>query len=430
MKKKYIYIAIGLLVILVAAAITKSKLAPQGIKVSVEEVKTGKVIELVSANGKVQPEVEVTMSPDVPGEIIELPVKEGQKVAKGDLLAVINPDILQSTRERMAAALNQANANLANSRARLAQAEARLINAKANYNRNKKLVEDKAISQADFDAVTAEYEVAKADVEAAKETVKGAEFNVKSARAALKEADDNLKRTRIYAPMDGTVSKLSVELGERVVGTSQMAGTEIMRIADLTNMEVNVDVNESDIIRISLGDTAEIEVDAYLDRTFYGVVTEIANSAKSDMTVNTDQVTSFSVKIRILRSSYQDLIDHSHPHLSPFRPGMSAAVDIKTDRKKGITIVPIQAVTLRPDTAKPEKEEELVEVVFVQEGEKAIMKKVTTGIQDSKNIEIKKGVSVGEQVIVSPYSAVSKFLENEKAIEVVEEDMLFESKEE
>ncbi len=427
MKKKWMFIGGGVLIILLVAAIIKGKVSEKGTKVAVEKAVFGKVVESVSANGKVQPEVEVIITPDVPGEIIELPVVEGQKIKKGDLLAKIDPDILKSTRDRMEAALNSSNANLANAKARLAQAKARLINSEANFRRNKQLFDEKAISQADFDAVKAEYEVAKAEVEASEESVRGAEYNVKSSKAALSEADENLQRTSIYSPMDGVVSKLSVEQGERVVGTSQMSGTEIMRVADLQNMEVNVDVNESDIIRVALGDTAEIEVDAYLERRFNGVVTEIANSAQSDNAMSADQVTSFEVKIRILRSSYEDLIDDANPHLSPFRPGMSASVDIKTERKSNALLVPLQAVTLREDTTSENKEdEELIEVCFVHQEGKAIKVPVKTGIQDSKNIEVLSGLKEGDEVIFAPYSAVSKKLENEDEIIVVEEDKLFE----
>jgi len=426
MKKKHIIIIVIVVAALVAAAIIKSQVSEKGTKVAVKPAEFGKVVETVSANGKVQPEVEVIISPDVPGEIIELPVIEGQKVKSGDLLARIDPEILESARDRMEASANSSSANLANSKARLAQAKARLINSETNYKRNESLIKDKAISQADFDAIKAEFEVAKAEVEAAIESVKGAEFNVKSARAGLREADENLMRTQIYSPMDGVVSKLNVEKGERVVGTSQMSGTEIMRIADLQNMEVNVEVNESDIIRVSMGDTANIEVDAYLDRKFTGIVTEIANSAQS-AGMSSDQVTSFQVKIRILRTSYLDLIDEDRPHLSPFRPGMSAAVDIKTQKNSNALLVPIQAVTLREDTTAGDKEdEELIEVVFVHRDGKAIVIPIKSGIQDSKNIEITSGLVAGDEIIFAPYSAISKKLENEDEVIVVEEDLLFE----
>lgn len=428
MSKKKIFIAVAVVVVLIVAAIIKSKVSEKGTKVSVKPAQYGNVIETVSANGKVQPEVEVIITPDVPGEIIELPVKEGMQIAQGDLLAQINPEILKSTKDRMEASVNSSKATLANAKARLAQAKARLINTEVNYKRNQQLFKDKVISEADFDAIKAEFEVAKAEVEASGESVKGAEFNVKSAAAALNEATENLLRTKIYSPMNGVVSKLVVEKGERVVGTSQMSGTEIMRIANLQNMEVNVEVNESDIIRVTLGDTATIEVDAYLDRKFNGIVTEIANSAQSSA-LSADQVTSFEVKIRILRTSYQDLIDPEKDYLSPFRPGMSAAVEIKTQRNNNALLVPIQAVTLRSDTTKQNKEtDELIEVVFVHQEGKAIMKKVTTGIQDSKNIEIIDGVNKDDEVIFAPYSAISKTLQANDAIMVVEEEQIFDKK--
>ena len=429
-KKIIIALVVVLVVIVAIAAATGGKGGNQ-VSVTTEDVELRSITEIVSANGKVQPEVEVKMSSDVPGEIVELTVIEGQKVEKGTLLAKINPDIYESVLNRAHAALNSAEANAANSRARVAQSKAQLLNAKAVYNRQKELFEKKVISQADYDQANANFEVAKADVMAAEETMKASEFNAKSARASLKEAQDNLKRTSIYAPMDGTVSKLDVEMGERVVGTSQMAGTEMMRVADLTRMEVNVEVNESDIVKVKLGDVANVEVDAYVGRKFKGKVTEIANSSANSGLKGGDQVTVFNVKVRILEKSYKDLIDPENPHLSPFRPGMSATVEIMTNEVKNIVAVPIQAVTIRADSTVDKgskwkkiadvskvEDEHLDEVVFVYEDGKAIKRKVKTGIQDTKYMQILEGVNEGDVVISGPYSTVSKEIKDGDKVEV------------
>jgi HlyD family secretion protein len=421
-------------------------------EVSIEKVAKRTIVETVAASGKVQPEAEVKISPDVPGEIIELTVKEGDKVKKGQLLVRIDPDIQQSNVERLEAALNTAKANVANAKSRQAQVESQFTNAKALYERNKKLFEQKVISEQEYDAATSSYEVAKNEVEAAKQNVNGADFSAKSAKAALQEAQKNLTRTTIFSPVNGTISKLSVEKGERVVGTSQMAGTEIMTIANLNEMEVNVDVNENDIVRVGVGDSADIEVDAYIGRKFRGVVTSIANSANVTGSL-VDQVTNFEVKIRILQESYKDLVNEKQPLLSPFRPGMSATVEIRTKIAKDILSVPIQAVTSRSasDTLDTEekkskfkkqefadatedmtdkktvvaKEEEVKECVFILENGKAKLVYVKTGIQDNNYIEIVSGLPENAQVITAPYSQVSKLLKEGDAVQVVEEKELY-----
>ncbi|MCG3167924.1 MAG: Macrolide export protein MacA [Bacteroidia bacterium] len=421
-------------------------------EVSIEKVTKRTIVETVAASGKVQPEAEVKITPDVPGEIIELTVKEGDKVTAGQLLVRIDPDIQQSNVERLEAAMNTAKANLANAKSRKAQVDAQFTNAKALYERNKKLFEQKVISEQEMDAATSSFEVAKNEVEAAKQNVSGADFNVKSANAALQEAKKNLTRTTIFSPVNGTISKLSVEKGERVVGTSQMAGTEIMTIANLNEMEVNVDVNENDIVRVGVGDSAEIEVDAYIGRKFRGVVTSIANSANVTGAL-VDQVTNFEVKIRILQESYKDLVNEKQPLLSPFRPGMSATVEIRTKTAKDVLTVPIQAVTSRSasDTLDPEekekfkkdefadadesmqqektivveKEEEVKECVFVLENGKAKLVYVKTGIQDNNYIEIVSGLEENTQVITAPYSQVSKLLKAGDEVQVVDEKELY-----
>ncbi|MEZ5174529.1 MAG: efflux RND transporter periplasmic adaptor subunit [Bacteroidia bacterium] len=438
--KKSTKIILAVVVVFIAAGIFAKKAGWIGkssaMEVSAEKPVLRTIVETVSANGKIQPEVEVKISADVSGEIVELHVKEGQKVEAGDHLLTINPDLIKAAADRVAAALNQARANMATSKAREAQVNASFVNTELSFNRTKSLYEKKAVSDAEFDAAKAQFEAAKADLEAARQTVLAAEYSVRSAEASLKEANDNLARTRIYAPTDGTVSKLNVELGERVVGTAQMSGTELLRIANLNEMEVSVDVNENDIVRIHFNDTAMIEVDAYGDRSFSGIVTEIANSANSSaLGSSADQVTSFAVKIRILRSSYEDLIDETQPHLSPFRPGMSATVDIRTKVKKNVLSVPIMSVTTRTateisgnDKASKEKvkeddeatdEEEIREVVFVIRDGKAELKEVTTGIQDNAYIEVTSGLSSDSAMVISaPYSALSKLLKNGSEVQI------------
>lgn len=402
-----------------------------GVEVAVEKADLRNITEMVSANGKIQPEVEVKISADVSGEIVELHVKEGQKVQKGQHLLTINPDLIQSAADRVAAALNQTKANLANAKARENQAKANFVNAEQSFNRNKKLRDQQAISAAEYDAAVAQFESAKGELEAAKQSVFASEFAVNSAQASLKEANDNLNRTRVYAPTDGTISKLNVELGERVVGTAQMSGTELLRIANLSEMEVSVDVNENDIVRIQLNDTANVEVDAYGDRVFKGIVTEIANSSKTagDVMNTGDQVTNFSVKIRILRSSYEDLLDTAQAHLSPFRPGMSATVDVLTETQKNVIAVPIMAVTTRAKDDSAQKNnagiEELDEVVFVHQNGKLKKVNVKTGIQDMNHIRILEGIKVGDEVVSAPYTAISKILRDSMDVIVVDAATLY-----
>ena len=361
----------------------------EGILVSTDFASHLDIVETVSASGKIQPEVEVKISPDVSGEIVELPIKEGDQVLKGDLLVRIKPDTYLSMKQRSEAALNSAKASLSMSKARLVESE-------ANYNRNKILFEKGAISASEFEQIESSYEVAKLNVESSK-------YSVSSAQASLEESQENLDKTSIYAPVDGTISRLNVELGERVVGTMQMAGTEILRLANLDKMEVAVEVNENDITRVNLGDTTIIEVDAFLGEEFNGIVSEIANSADV-LGASADQVTNFEVKIRILDKA-------------AFRPGMTATVEIQTSDERQILSVPIQAVTTRKDTI---DKQEKIECVFVYESGKAILKQVETGIQDDKNIHITSGLKDSIQVISGPYSAVSKILKDGMRVSVEE----------
>lgn len=421
-------------------------------QVAVEKVAKRDITEIVSASGKIQPEVSVKISPDVSGEIVELNVKEGDRVTKGQLLAKILPDIYQSYVDRSVAALNSSKAASDNAKSRLIQARSQFDKAKLTYDRTKKLYDEKLISASEWEGVKSAFEVAKAEVDASEQSVSGADFNVNSAQASVKEAQDNLRKTSIFAPVDGTISKLNVEKGERVVGTSQMAGTEMMILANLNEMEVSVDVNENDIVRVNAGDTANIEVDAYLGKKFKGIVTEVANSANTIGT-SVDQVTNFTVKVRILRESYEKMLDAEHPNRSVFNPGMSATVDIMTKQSKGVLSVPIQAVTTRDTTVGAEKkaensetkmedeeavkvtegvdktaketESKEVECVFVVENDAVKMVPVEIGIQDNNYIEIKKGLTEKQQVVSAPYSAISKVLKNGDKVEVVKKEQLF-----
>ena len=408
MKKKTLFIIIGIALALILLLIVGKKAGWFGKTGNFKEVEITKIepiniIETVSATGKIQPEIEVKLSSEVSGEIIELPVVEGQAVEKGDLLVRVNPDIYQSN-------VNRAQAGLETSRANYAQAQASLKQAEANYNRNKSLFDKGVISKAEWDRVVSEYEVAQANKESAY-------YNMQSTSATVKEAQDNLGRTNIYAPMSGTISKLDAELGERVVGTQQMAGTEILRVANLTNMEVEVDVNENDIVKVQVGDSTIVEVDAYLGKEFKGIVTEISNSA--DAALTTDQVTNFKVKVRILEESYKDLLEGKADNYSPFRPGMTATVDIITNRKDNIIGVPISAIVIKNNTTATESTDQKYEAVFLKEGTKAQLRRVSTGIQDDSNIEITEGLTEGETVITGPYNTVTKSLKEGDDVEVI-----------
>lgn len=452
--KRFIWIIIGAVALIAIIVGMKNCSGDNGIEVSVELPKTRNITEIVSANGKVQPETEVKISSDVSGEIVELYVKEGDRVKKGTLLCRIKPDIYESALDRANATVNSTKAGMQNTLAQLEQSKANLANYEAVFNRNKKLFDQQVISQQDFDASKAQYESARAQVKALEESVKGAEFNISSVQASMKEASTNLAKTFIYAPVDATVSKLNKKLGERVVGTATMEGTEIMRLADLNEMEVNVDVNENDIIRVHLNDTSLIEVDAYNDRKFKGIVTEVANSANTTG-LNADQVTNYTVKIRVLRESYSDLITDKNPVV--FRPGMSASVEILTRKVKDALSIPIQAVTTRTDsTQKPvgaivenkkmEDDEEGVKVetskdkkdektedkdkkprpcVFILRDGKAKIVFVKTGIQDNEYIEITEGLTAKDEVISSPYGAISKQLYHNAEVRKVDKNKLF-----
>jgi HlyD family secretion protein len=454
--KKLLWYLSGAAVLLIIIAIIGKSAGWFGnvekIKVCAEKPQKRTIVETITANGKIQPETEVKISPEVSGEIVALYVKEGDEIKKGDILLKINPDIYLSNLDRMKATLNSAKSNFANSKARLLQVEAQFNQAELSYFRNKSLHDKGAISEAEFENAQSAYEIAKAEVEATKENINSMDYAVKSAEASLKEANENLTKTTIYAPINGTISKLNVESGERVVGTAQFSGTELLRIANLNMMEVKVEVNENDIVRVSLGDTAIVEVDAYLKKKFKGIVTEIANSANTTG-VSADQVTSFDVKILLLQESYNELIPKDNANYYPFRPGMSATVDIQTETIADALSIPIQSVTTRTDTAKftfgkKQKEEEMQtgpgeektekinksrndsiqEIVFVIKESKSVKRNVKTGIQDNNYIQIITGVSEDDEVIVAPYSAVSKKLKDGSPVEKVMKDKLFEEK--
>ena len=439
MKKKNSFlpwiIGLGLVVIVVLLVGKKNGWFGKDVtlKVATEKVEIRDITEIITANGKLKPQIEVKISPEVPGEIIELPVKEGNRVKKGDLLVVIKPDIYQSNLSRMEATLNT-------QKARLAQADAQLVEKELNYNRAKQLLEKKTIPKSEFETTEAAWKVAISEVQAAR-------YSVKSEESSVREAAANLTKTKIFSPIDGTVSKLNVEKGEKVVGTNQFAGTELMTVADLATMEVRVEVNENDIVKVQKNDTAMIEIDAYLKRKFKGIVTEIASSANVTGTT-VDQVTNFNVKILLLSKSYQDLIEKDSLKY-PFLPGMSATVEIQTNTRKGIISVPIQAVTTRGSdgTIKKAKEQvekegtenanakevapkepEQQEVVFVVKNKMAWKKLVKTGIQDNTRIEISGGIAVGDEVIVAPYGLISKTLKDSTAVEVVKIEDLYQTK--
>jgi HlyD family secretion protein len=450
MKKLYwiIGISIAFIIIIIISKVIKGE---QPTEVFTEKAINRNIIESVSANGKIQPETELKITSDVSGEIVEMMVKEGEQVKKGQLLCRIKPDIYESAFERVNATVNSSKANLKTTMAQLTQAEANLAQAQAAYSRNRKLFDQNVISQQEFDISKASYESAKANVEGIMESIKASNFNVKSMEASLKEANSNLDKTYIYAPVDGTVSKLNVEKGERVVGVQGLQGTEILRLANLNEMEASVEVNENDIIRIHKNDTALIEVDAYTGKKFKGIVSEVANSANTTG-ISIDQVTNFVVKIRILRDSYKELITDLNP--APFRPGMSASAEIQTMRAQNIITVPIQGVTTRnTDTTShkssvedeegmsivvidenekkqnaKEKEEEIKECVFINNNGIAKMVYVTTGIQDNDYIEIKSGIKIGDEIIAGPYGAISKLLSDGKKIKIVDKENLFSTK--
>ena len=452
---KWILIAlVGVIVLLVVFKMLSGN-KETGVKVSAEKVSRRTITETVNASGKVYPEVEVKISPDISGEVVELNVEEGDSVKKGQVLARIFADIYALQRDEAASRVNQSAATVENSKAALDALQADLDLAKQNYDRNKKLYDDKVISRSEFEGYESTYKSAQANYNAAKQNIKGLQAGVQTAQTGLSSANKNLGRTTLLAPMSGVISSLLVKKGERVAGNSFSIGTEMMRVADMSILEVRVDVGENDVVKVHLGDSADVEVDAYNNRKFKGVVTQIASSIKSgtgaSALASTD-VTQYEVRIRLDVSSYSDLIDPAKPKSFPFRPGMNASADIKTKRRDNVLAVPINSVTTRvigsdKTIADKKKEEEkkkktegnadeaiavnsneLEELVFVvQKDGKVKRVKVKTDIQDINFIEIKEGLAEGDEVVTGPFNAISKTLKDGTVVKVVPKDKLFEN---
>lgn len=450
--KWIIFSLIGLIILLVILKKAGVLGKEEGIKVSTEKVTRRTIIETVNASGKVYPEVEVKLSPDISGEIVELNVSEGDSVKKGQVLARIYADIYATQRDQASAVVNQQQAQVANVSAAIEAMRAQLEQAKRTYDMQKQLYDEKVISQSEFNTAEAAYKTAQANFNAAKQNIRGSQASVQSARAALSKANKDISRATLVSPMDGVVSLLNVKKGERVVGSSMMAGTEMMRIADLRKIEVRVDVGENDIPKIHLGDSATVEVDAYNNRKFKGIVTQIAssnNGAASLQAATGTDVTNYKVYIRLLPESYRDLMDPARPKSFPFRPGMSASADIQTKTHENRLSVPINAVTTRDvsdstnsKTSVTEKNkdeiassnnsgslDDLEEVVFVVQKDGTVKKtKVRTDIQDINYIEILSGLKEGDEVITGPYDVVSKTLKSGDKVKVVAKSELFDKK--
>jgi HlyD family secretion protein len=441
---KYILITLSVLVVLLIIGKATGVIGKSDkTQVATEKTTVRDINETVSASGKIKPHVEVKISPEVSGEVVELPIKEGDVVKKGQLLCKIRPDILKSGYDRAVASYNSQKASVGNSSQMLKQAEATYNNQASIYKRSKELFDNKVLTASEFDAAKASYDGARAALEAAKQNVIGSQYGLAQSSASVKEAQDNLVKTTIYSPVDGVVSKLSIQKGERVLGTAQFAGTEIMTISDLSQMDVNVDVNENDINRIVVGDSSKIEVDAFLGKKFNGVVTEIGSSANVVGT-NADQVTNFTVKVRIDPKSYNDLLKKTNDNPSPFRPGLTATVDISTNHTHSLS-VPIQSVTTRdekkPDNAATPKKGNSSsnstapvktastapskEYVFVYSTGKVKQVMVTTGIQDDMYIQVLSGLKAGDEVVSAPYPAISKTLKDGALVEKVDKSKLF-----
>jgi HlyD family secretion protein len=410
-------------------------------EINIDTVKIGDITEQVTASGKIQPETQIKVSSEISGEIVDLLVKEGDSVVAGQLLARIRPDNLQSAVEAATAGVNVGKANYSQAQAALGQRKAELARLEAEFQRSKRLFDQKVVSEIEYLSAKTNYEVAKQQIAVSEQSIESARYNMQSSQANLSQTMNNLSRSEIYAPASGVISKMSVEKGEKVVGTAQMAGTEMFIIANLNAMEVQVDVNENDIVKVKVGQKVIIEVDAYLtqNRKFEGVVTEIANTANA--TTSADAITEFKVKIRILNESYKDLVD-ANSKLSPFRPGMSASVSVLTNRKEKISIVPSASVTTRKNEDKDKKKDEtdvkavnnsaadkktkkaneVREVVFVFDEKEQIVteREVKTGISDYENIEIISGLKTGDKVVTGPFLLVSKQLKDKQKVKIAE----------
>ncbi|CAM4159310.1 HlyD family secretion protein [Pedobacter westerhofensis] len=444
MKLKHILITVGVLIaLLVVAKLTGLIGGEKMEKVTVEKAASRRIIETVTASGKVQPETEVKLSSEVSGEVVELLVKEGDIVKKGQLLFKVRPDVLRSGFDRASASYSSQKASVASAAQVLEQSKASFANEQGIYKRNVELFKKKVISVAEFDAAKAAFVTATTNLEGAKQSLIAAKFNLETSGANVQEASANLAKATIFAPVDGVISKLSVELGDRILGTAQFAGTEIMRISNLTSMEVNVDVNENDINRVNVGDSAVIEVDAFEDKKFKGVVTEIASSSKdvgtAAATASTDQVTNFVVKVRIAADSYSGVKGGAKDLPSPFRPGLSATVDIESSSVTSLS-VPIQSVFTKggkdegdaknPDANADKQKTKLndktiKQYVYTYAEGKVKQVEVVTGIQNDQYIQIKKGLKAGTEVISGPYSAIQNKLKDGMKVEKTTKDKLF-----
>ncbi|MGL6269680.1 MAG: efflux RND transporter periplasmic adaptor subunit [Chitinophagaceae bacterium] len=463
MNKKWIWILVGLAVVIITLlGLKKAGVLgkEEGTKVAVEKVTRKNITEVVTASGKVYPEIEVKISPDVSGEIVELTVMEGDSVKKGQLLARVYADILATQRDQATAGVNQQQAQVGNASAALESFKAKMEQSERQYQRQKQLYSEKVISRLEFEQAENAYLTAKADYNAATQSINSSQAGVESARASLQRANKDLSRTSVVSPMSGVVSLLNVKKGERVVGSNMMAGTEMMRVADMRVIEVRVDVGENDVPKVSYGDTAIVEVDAYNNRKFKGVVTQISSTNRGTggaVSTSSTDVTNYEVRIRLIPETYKDLMDPSRPKNFPFRPGMSASADIQTNTHANVLTVAINAVTTRDksDTGsvakggkadKPKEEkadqpqtatgteaaknaDDLDEVVFVLQKDGTVKRvKVRTDIQDINFIEVVDGLKEGDEVITGPYTTVSKLLRNGMKVKVVPKEELFEVK--
>lgn len=445
---KWILISLGiLLVLMVVLSKTGVFGKDEGTKVTAEKVQKRTITEVVNASGKIYPEVEVKVSPDISGEITDLTVQEGDSVKKGQVLARIYADIYNIQRNQASSGVEQSQAQVANSQAALAALKAQLEQAQRTYDMQKQLFDDKVISRNEFNIAEANLKSTQANYNAAQEGIRGVKASVKGAQSNLEKANKDLSRTAVISPMDGVVSLLNVKKGERVVGSNLMSGTEILRIADMAKIEVRVDVGENDVPKVKMGDSAIVEVDAYSDKKFKGIVTQIASSnngaaSQNALASTSNDVTQYKVYIRLLPESYMDLLGKGS---FPFRPGMSANADIQTKTHTNVLSIPINAVTTRDknDSTKNEKKkddesnvksasslaDDLEVVVFVLDADDKVKKvKVKTDIQDINNIEITAGLKEGDRVVTGPYDVVSKTLKEKQTVKVVDKKDLFDKK--
>lgn len=422
-KKILISLAIVLIVLLALVFFNKDKFSNRNaIEVFAEEASYRSIVESVNCNGKIYPYKEVQLSLELPGEVTNIYVNEGDSVKKGQLLLEINADSYESSVSQSDANYKQTLANLANAKARKIQSDSQLAIIEKDYNRKKTLLGQQVISQSEFEAIESQYYSALGESEAATQTVEANKFQVESALAGLQQTNENLSRTRLYAPMNGIVSKLNVELGEKVVGTAQMAGTELITISDFSALELKVEVGENEVLRISTGDTAIVEVDAYLGEKIKGVVSQVAYSSNVSLD---QQVTKFEVVIQLVPSSYAHLLNENIK--LPYRPGMSASAEIITNKKDKVLCVPIQSVSLRDKESEAAFDEKL-QVVFKIENNQVIQTEVKTGIQDDSYIEIIEGISEKQLIVSAPFKAISKLLQNEDLVKLVSEEDLYDEK--